>query len=99
MNVLEKNIAFVKKLCKKYKVEKLYVFGSVLTNHFTQKSDIDLLVRFGKMRQYDYADNYFDFKFALEDSFGRNVDLLEDKAIKNPYLRQSIDESKTLIYG
>lgn len=99
MNIVEKNIGSVRKLCKKHKVEKLYAFGSVLTNRFNKKSDIDLLVKFGKVRLYDYADNYFDFKFASEDSFHRNIDLLEDQAIKNPYLRQSIDESKKLIYG
>ena len=48
---------------------------------------------------YEYADNYFDLKYSLENLFKRNVDLLEDKAIRNPYLRQSIDSTKQLIYG
>ena len=63
------------------------------------KGDIDLLVDFKDVDLYSYADNYFDLKDALEKIFKRDVDLLEDKAIKNPYLRQSIDSSKQLIYG
>jgi predicted nucleotidyltransferase len=80
-------------------VARLFVFGSVLSKKFKKSSDIDLLVDFKDIDLYDYADNYFYLKDALENIFKRNVDLLENKAIKNPYLRQSIDSSKQLIYG
>ena len=76
-----------------------FVFGSVLTNNFRKDSDIDLIVDFKEVDLYDYADNYFDLKFSLENLFKREVDLLEDKAIKNPYLRETINSSKQLIYG
>jgi uncharacterized protein len=99
MNEIEKNIGIIRELCLKHKVYRLFVFGSVLTKKFNRKSDIDLLVDFKDVDLYDYADNYFDLKEALEKIFNRDVDLLEDKAIKNPYLRQSIDSSKKLIYG
>jgi predicted nucleotidyltransferase len=46
-----------------------------------------------------YADNYYDLKFSLQDTFNREVDLLENQAIKNPYLKRSIDGTKQLIYG
>ena len=99
MNEIDKNIDIIRDLCLKHKVYRLFVFGSVLTPKFSKKSDIDLLVDFKDVDLYDYADNYFDLKFALEKIFNRDIDLLEDKAIKNPYLRQSIDSSKQLIYG
>ena len=44
-------------------------------------------------------DNFFDFKYALENLFGRKVDLLEEQTIKNPYLKKNVDATKTLIYG
>jgi predicted nucleotidyltransferase len=44
-------------------------------------------------------DNYFDFEYSLEDVFGRDVDLLEEQSIRNSYLRKSIENTKTLIYG
>jgi hypothetical protein len=99
MNVIDKNIDIIRDLCLKHKVYTLFVFGSVLTKKFKKSSDIDLLVDFKDVDLYDYADNYFDLKDSLENIFKRNVDLLEDKAIKNPYLRQSIDSSKRLLYG
>ena len=58
-----------------------------------------MVVDFDKVNLKDYADNYFDFKYSLEDIFGREVDLLEDKAIRNPILRRNIDNSKLLVYG
>ena len=99
MNVIDRNIKMVHTLCQKYKVNKLFVFGSILTEKFKEESDIDLIVDFGNVELYDYADNYFDFKFSLEELFKRDVDLLENQAIKNPYLRKSIDSNKQLIYG
>ena len=99
MNIIELNIDNIHYLCNKYNVGKLFAFGSVNNDKFNDNSDIDLIVNFNNVDLYNYADNYFDFKFSLENLFKRNVDLLEDKAINNPYLRQSIDSSKQLIYG
>ncbi len=99
MDLVERNIDVIRDLCAKHKVGKLFAFGSVLTNKFQSHSDIDFVVDFKGVDLYDYADNYFDLKFSLENIFKREVDLLEDKAINNPYLRKSIDSSKKLIYG
>ena len=99
MNIIEKNSSVIMELCRKHHVGRLFAFGSVLTNRFGNESDIDLLVDFAGIDLYDYADNYFDFKTSLENLFQHKVDLLEDKAIKNPFLRQSIDSTKRLIYG
>jgi predicted nucleotidyltransferase len=99
MELFESNIEAIKELCRSHHVYRLFVFGSVLTNRFKKNSDIDLIVDFQGVDLYNYADNYFDLKESLERLFNREVDLLEDKAIQNPYLRQSIDSSKQLIYG
>ncbi|TKB96397.1 nucleotidyltransferase [Pedobacter cryophilus] len=96
---LEKYTADIVNLCKKYKVKSLYAFGSVLNDNFNESSDIDLIVDFSNIEVEDYADNYFDFKFSLQDILKRPIDLLEEKAIKNPYLRQSINQNKQLVYG
>lgn len=89
----------IKKLCKTYKVKTLYAFGSILTDKYNNKSDIDLIVDFSNVSIEDYADNYFDFKFSLQDILKRPVDLLEEKAIKNPYFKQSLDKQRQLVYG
>jgi predicted nucleotidyltransferase len=96
---LEKYIKEIKILCQKNKVKTLYVFGSVLTNRFSDKSDIDFIVDIDVLDPLDYADNYFNLKFALEELLNRQIDLLEQKAIKNPYLRENIENSKNLLYA
>jgi predicted nucleotidyltransferase len=99
MNIIDQNIEIIRDLCTRHKVARLFVFGSVLTNRLSKNSDIDFIVDFRNIDVYDYADNYFDLKFSLENLFNRKVDLLEDKAISNPYFRQSIDSTKQLLYG
>jgi uncharacterized protein len=47
----------------------------------------------------DYADHYFSLKFSLEQLFKRPVDLLEQKSIRNPFIKQEIETTKVLIYG
>jgi predicted nucleotidyltransferase len=86
-------------LCKQYNVKTLYAFGSVLTDRFGAGSDVDLIVDFEDMPVENYADNYFDFKFSLEDMLHRPIDLLEEKAIHNPYFKRRINPQKQLIYG
>lgn len=99
MSILERNIDKIQDLCDRHKVAHLFAFGSVLTDKFRPDSDIDFIVDFSDVKLLEYADNYFDFKYSLEGLLKRNVDLLEDKAIRNPFLRKSIDASKMLIYG
>lgn len=99
MNLIEVNIERIRHLCSKHKVNKLYVFGSILRDSFTNESDIDLVVDFDKVDLNDYADNYFDLKDQLELILNRPVDLLEEKGIRNPFLRRQIDSEKQLIYG
>jgi predicted nucleotidyltransferase len=99
MNRLELFVPDIIKLCEIHKVKSLYAFGSVLTDRFNKESDIDLIVDFSNIAVEEYADNYFDFKFALQDMLKRPIDLLEEKAIKNPYFRQSIHQQRQLVYG
>jgi hypothetical protein len=96
---LDKYKKDIQRLCKRNKVRSLYVFGSVLNERFNEKSDIDLVVDIDSNDPFIYADNYFNLKFALQDLFKRPIDLLESKAIKNPYIRDNIDRSKFLVYG
>ena len=99
MNIVERNIASVSDLCRQHKVRNMYLFGSILTNKFSSESDIDLLVNFGDINLYHYFDNYMDLKDGLEQLFNRPVDLVEEKTVRNPVLRRSIERNKKLIYG
>jgi len=96
---LDNYINSLNNLCHQNKVKSLYVFGSVLTDKFNENSDIDLLVDIDSSDPFEYADNYFNLKFALQELFKRPVDLLENKAIRNIFIRKNIDSSKYLIYA
>ena len=99
MNTVEQNISTIQLLCKNHEVDKLYLFGSILGTTFSEKSDIDFVVKFKNIELLKYADNYFDFKFSLEKLLKRPVDLLEEQSLKNPYFLDVLNESKKLIYG
>ena len=95
---LENYIDQISKLCENHKVRQLFAFGSVVDDRFNDNSDIDLIVDFQTADPLDYAENYFALKFSLEELLKRPIDLLEQKAIQNKYLLQSINKSKRLIY-
>ena len=99
MNLIQSYSKEIINLCKAHKVKTLYAFGSVLTEKFNPESDVDLIVDFEQLDVLDYCDNYYDLKFSLEDIFKRNVDLLEEKAIRNPYFLKTLNQNKKLIYG
>lgn len=88
----------INKLCRLHKVKTLFVFGSVITNRFRQDSDIDFVVDINSSDPIDYAENYFDLKFKLEDLFKKPIDLLEQKGLNNSYLIQSINSNKRILY-
>ena len=85
-------------LCKMHKVRTLFVFGSVITEKFKSDSDIDFIVDINSNDPIDYAENYFELKFKLQDLFQKPIDLLEHKGIKNSHLIQSINNSKRILY-
>jgi len=99
MQALNLDLNSIKQLCQQYRVQRLLVFGSILTTAFRPDSDVDLVVEFETMPLEEYADNYFHFKFALEDLLGRPVDLLEVQAIRNPYFRQQLEATQQLLYA
>jgi predicted nucleotidyltransferase len=86
-------------LCRRYAVRRLGAFGSVLRDDFDPKrSDIDLTVEFGRSRTYGLADQYFRFKVAIERLLGREVDLVELRAMPASRLKQSIERSQLPVF-
>lgn len=103
MKLIELNIDKIIALCKRYKVTKLWVFGSILTPRFNNESDVDFSVNFDenaiKHEGLDWADIFFDFMHGLEEIVGRRVDLVCDDSVTNSYFRRELDNTKQLIYG
>lgn len=99
MKISDKNIDHIKKLCKKYRVRTFSAFGSVNRDDFNDDSDIDFVVDFDENDPFKYADLYFDLKENLEDLLKRQIDLIEERGIKNRFFKKELDETKVLIYG
>lgn len=99
MAELDSYMTQIKRLCSSNKVKSLFAFGSVITDRFNSSSDIDLVVDIDDPDPISYSEKYFNLKFQLEKLFNRNVDLLEQKSLKNPYLIEEIDQTKVLVYG
>ncbi len=98
--IITKKLPELLALCKKYHVATMYLFGSAASDTFTKNSDIDLLVSFKKnVPLEEYADNFFDLAYALEDLFGRNVDLITENSLSNPYFIESVEQTKQLLYA
>ena len=74
-------------------------FGSIVMGTFSEESDIDLLVSFTPMDYGDYADNYFILADKFEALFNRPVDLITEKSLSNPYFIESVNRTKTRLYG
>jgi hypothetical protein len=97
--LIEKHREELAGLCRRFKVRRLEVFGSAAQGRFDpERSDLDFLVEFGSLGPGEHADCYFGLLGALRDLFSRPVDLLQPKAIRNPYFLRGIQESRTLMY-
>lgn len=101
MKLIELNIQRIIDLCRLHRVKSLAVFGSILTDRFTDRSDVDLLVDFEPTNPdlFDYVSNYFSLRDSLEKLFNRKVDLIEYGSNLNPIFRAAVDKKKQMIYG
>ncbi|MCF6356260.1 MAG: nucleotidyltransferase domain-containing protein [Draconibacterium sp.] len=99
MILSKENSEIINTTCKSHSVEKMYMFGSAASGTIKKNSDVDILVKFNKMDLYYYFDNLLSLIEKLELIFKRPVDLLEEQAVNNPFLKRSIDKNKILIYG
>jgi predicted nucleotidyltransferase len=87
-------------LCRRFKVRKLELCGSAVGDRFNpETSDLDSLIDFDSTPPAESARCYFGMLFALQDLFGRDVDLVEMAAIRNPYFLQSVAKDRVLLYA
>jgi len=76
----------------------LEVFGSAVTESFDpDTSDLDFIVDFAD-RSPGYADRYLALAEALEGLFNRNVDLVTERSLSNPYFTDSVDKTRMVLY-
>jgi uncharacterized protein len=97
---LTEHLAALEELCRRHKVRRLELFGSTAVGRDRAgESDLDFLVEFNLLSPGSYADTYFGLLEGLQQLFRRSVDLVVASAIRNPYFRDSVDRTKTLVYA
>jgi predicted nucleotidyltransferase len=87
-------------VCAQYRVRRLELFGSATGERFDpDTSDLDFLVEFQDLSPREHADVFFGLMEKLQQLFGRPVDLVELRAIRNPYFLQAVEQTRTLLYA
>jgi uncharacterized protein len=98
--LLEHHRKDIDALCHRYCVARLEVFGSAATGSFDPStSDLDFLVEFQSDSPMGPFRQYFDFLAELKNLLGREVDLVEASAMRNPYFIRSVNRSRELLYA
>jgi uncharacterized protein len=99
---MSKNIVLPKEtmadFCRKWKIKELAIFGSAIGDDFKPESDVDVLVVFDDSAEWSLFD-YMHAEEELKQLFGRKVDLVEKKAIRNPFRRHHILNHCEVIYA
>jgi hypothetical protein len=98
--IVEQRKTALTELCRRYRVKRLYVFGSAVSDHFdAMRSDLDFLVHFSdRAPTGEYADRYLGFAEALERLFDRPVDVVTEESIRNPFFRREVESTRQLLY-
>ena len=99
-NLIERNLAEITRLCREYRVRRLAIFGSILRPDFDpQRSDADFLVEFEPVPLAVRTKNYLGLRTALSSLLGRSVDLVEEGAIRNPYILKNVAAQRQVLYA
>lgn len=85
--------------CQQFGVRELSLFGSQVRGDAHAESDFDFVVTFDRSKDGRLSDRFFGLLFYLEDHLSAQIDLLEQDAIRNPYLKEAIEEEKKILYG
>jgi len=99
IDLISKKYDDVVALCRRFRVAHLDVFGSAATGEFDPaSSDLDFVIEFDDSTAPGLLDRYLDFAAALEQLFGRRVDLLTTNSIKNPYFKSTVERTRETLY-
>lgn len=97
--IIKNNITELKNICLTLDVKRLYAFGSVVSDKFKDDSDLDFLISFAEYLSIEqYTDNYFALQYKLRELFKREIEIVTERTLSNPYFIESINETKELIY-
>ncbi len=99
IDVVTTHLAEIAALCRRFGVRRLDLFGSAATGAFDPAtSDLDFVATFADAGAPNYAERYLNFADALEALFGRPVDVVIDRSIRNPDFRRAVEATREPVY-
>lgn len=100
ISLLKDNLSQLNLIFQSHKVEKAYVFGSAVSGRFSKDSDIDFLISFqSEIEPLERGELWWSLYDTLRALFKKEIDIMTESSLKNPYFIQEIDRTKELIYG
>ncbi|MEJ7840918.1 MAG: nucleotidyltransferase domain-containing protein [Rubrobacter sp.] len=101
VSFVEDRIEEVGRVCRRYGVEQLDIFGSAVGDDFDpERSDLDFVVSFEPRNPPGLFDRYFGLKEDLEELFGRPIDLVMEGVVsRNAYFAKSLAETRIPLYA
>ena len=97
---LQSKLPLMIELFKEHKIKSAFAFGSVVSDKFDGESDIDLLINFEDgLEPLERGEIWWDLHDSLRAVFNREIDLVIENSLKNPYFIEEINEKKQLIYA
>ena len=98
--IIREKIPEIARIAARYRVRRLGIFGSAASDRFDPAaSDVDFAVEFEPMTPVEHARAYFGLAEDLARAFGREVDLVELSAVRNPIFRQVVEETAREVYA
>ncbi len=99
--LIEQKRTRIVELCREYGVQRLELFGSAATgeDYDPGRSDLDFLVEFERSETIGPADQYFGLWEDLKNLFGRDVDLVTARSLRNPYFIKAVNETRQVLYA
>ena len=97
-SLISEKLPQIKQILREHRVQRAHVFGSVCTDQFNASSDIDLLVSFKKIPFGEYTENFWSLEETLKNLLQRDIDIVVEKNLRNPFFIKVMNQTKTAIY-
>ncbi len=97
---ISEKLPLLRQILEKFGVEKAFIFGSATKSEFTNQSDIDLLI---SLKSYDdpivAGEQFWGIYYDAKELFNREVDIISERSLKNPFFVEEIKNNIVQIYG
>ncbi|MFA5817103.1 MAG: nucleotidyltransferase domain-containing protein [Bacteroidales bacterium] len=97
--LITENINKLIPLFQSHQIEKAFIFGSAITDRFNSESDIDFIISFKPgLEPLEKGELWWSLHDSLRELFNRDIDLVTEGSLKNPYFIAELNQTRQIIY-